>query len=195
MPYDPTIHHRRSTRLEGYDYSAPGAYFITICAEHREPMFGGIIDGRIITSPIGQAVRDCWHELPSKYPDLQLDAFILMPNHLHAILGICQATVGAGSPRPPSLGTVIGCFKYSSTKRVNAARNTPGARIWQRGYYDHVIRNNRSLDQIREYIATNPSRWESDADNPDGSRTDAVQEWVRTLEMAKQGGETPHLQR
>ena len=196
MPYDPEVHHRRSVRLSGYDYSSPGAYFITVCIEGRRCVLGGVDQDEVTLSRAGEIVQAVWLELPLKYPGLELDAFVLMPNHLHAILGICAESVGAGSPRPPSRGTVMGFFKYESTKRVNIELEAPGAKLWQRSYYDHVIRTNRSLGLIREYIESNPQRWELDTENPHGTGSDDVQSWVRKLDLLlrDKGGETSPLQ-
>jgi putative transposase len=197
MSYDPEVHHRRSIRLGGYDYSSAGAYFITVCVEARRCAFGEVDQDAVKLAPAGEIVRAVWCELPQKYAELELDAFILIPNHLHAIIGICPEFVGARSPRPPSLGTIMGFFKYESTKRVNTGFGTPGAKLWQRSYYDHVIRGNRLLDLIREYIETNPRRWALDTENPHATGNDDVQSWVRKLDLLAQqkGGETPPLQR
>jgi len=197
MPYDPAIHHRRSMRLTGYDYSYPAGYFVTICAEKGGNIFGDVKDGAVILSAIGQVIHQCWFELPTKYPGLELDAFVLMPNHLHAVLGLFCGDSGKAAP---TLGTVMGFFKYESTKRVNAMTGVVGAKVWQRSYYDHVIRDNKSLQAIREYIQTNPERWAQDAENPRGRGGDDVNAWVRDLNgksfgKGGEGGETAPLQR
>ena len=197
MSFDPEVHHRRSVRLSGYDYSSRGAYFITVCAEGRRCWFGEVREEEVRLSSVGNIVQRVWLELPRKYPELELDAFVLMPNHLHAIIGVCPEFVGAGSPRPPSLGTIMGFFKYESTKRVNCELETPGAKLWQRSYYDHIVRSNRSLDLVRDYIETNPRRWALDTENPHSTGNDDVQSWVRKLDLLAQpkGGETPPLQK
>ena len=199
MPYDPQIHHRRSVRLAGYDYSFPAGYFVTICAEKRACIFGEVKNERVVLSEIGRVVHQCWFDLVGKYPGLELDAFVLMPNHLHGVWGLfCGDVKECGAV--PTLGTVMGFFKYESTKRVNEMTGVAGAKVWQRSYYDHVIRDNRSLGAIREYIETNPERWEQDAENPGGRGGDDVNAWVRKLNpnvlgKGGEGGETPPLQK
>jgi putative transposase len=206
MSYDREKHHRRSVRLKGYDYAEAGAYFITICAQDRGCVFGDIADGQVRLGPAGEVVRRCWEELPKKYPTIELDAFELMPNHLHGIVGLFPLEGEGGETPPlqgkydvlrPTLGQVMGFFKYESTRGVNDNWGAPGRRLWQRSYFDHVIRNEQALEAIRQYIETNPLRWEADAENPDGNGVDDVRVWVRQWERpAKQiqGGETPPLQ-
>jgi putative transposase len=200
MAYDPAVHHRRSTRLTGYDYSAGGAYFVTICVEDRQCKLGRVEGGNVVLSATGAVVAECWEQLNKKYADVELDQFVVMPNHFHAIIGLCPS-VGAGSPRPVSLGQIMGFYKYETTKRVNEAIGTPGAKLWQRGYFDHVIRTDRSLEAIREYIFTNPSRWSVDGENPAAANRVSDLEWLRGLDSGSgipvmrgsKGGETPPL--
>jgi len=176
--YDPERHHRRSIRLGGYDYSQPGAYFVTICTRERELLFGEASEGRMFLNAHGQLVAECWSWLSRRYPYVNLDARVVMPNHLHGILVITDsnAVYGRGASRSAptqhapvrrkTLGRLIGAFKTISTKRINAARGTAGARVWQRNYYEHIIRNQRELDALRGYIRANPCRWADDPDNP-----------------------------
>ena len=187
MPYDPNIHHRRSIRLRGYDYARAGAYFVTICAQGRECLFGEITDGKMQVNGYGEIVASWWEDVPRHFPAVELDAAIVMPNHFHGIIMIAEP-VGAGSPRPaprpvtggntktgavtaplrgrPTLGQIVAYFKYLSTKHINISRGTPGVRIWQRNYYEHIIRNEADLCRIREYIANNPLKWELDQLHP-----------------------------
>ena len=184
MAYDPEIHHRKSIRLCGYDYSAPGKYFVTICAEGKACLFGGIADSQIALNDYGQIVERVWKELPSHFPLVELDRFVVMPNHFHAIAVIVDPRakfVGAGFPGPDSelktlggenpplraLGDVIRWFKYESTKRINELRGMAGRRIWQRNYYEHIIISDKSYWRIREYIADNPKNWVKDKLHPD----------------------------
>lgn len=181
---------RRPMRLRGYDYSQPGMYFVTICTANRASVFGGVREGRMWVNAAGQAVEAVWNELPRHYAVLETDAFIVMPNHVHGTIILHRAqdkfaSVGAGSsypvlplgsrdiekgaataPLPVALGKVVAYFKYETTKRLNATSRTPGARLWQRNYYEHVIRDGDSLDRIGRYIADNPSRWAFDRENP-----------------------------
>jgi putative transposase len=184
MTYDPEIHHRKSIRLRGYDYSAPGRYFVTICAEEKACLFGGIASSQIELNDYGRIVENVWKELPLHFPLVELDRFVVMPNHFNAIVVIVDPRakrVGAGFPRPDSesetlggenpaprrLGDVIGWFKYESTKRINGLRSMAGRRIWQRNYYEHIILSDKSYWRIREYIADNPKNWVKDKLHPD----------------------------
>ncbi len=155
MSFAPNIHHRRSLRLQGYDYTQAGAYFITLCVQHREQLFGAVMDSSMQLSPTGIIVRDTWEWLASHYDYLELDAFVIMPDHLHGILVLAPMT----DIKRKSLGGLVGAFKTVSTKHINMMRNTPGTNVWQRNYYEHIIRNENDLHKIRAYIATNPIRW------------------------------------
>ncbi len=208
MPYNPEKHHRRSIRLKGYDYTQPGAYFITVCTYMRECLFGEVVDGQMRLNAWGQIVEQCWREIPIHFPHVALDAFVVMPNHIHGIIVI--GDVGAThasplhqtsasplqptspSPLPPShpvhptgpsqgsVGAIVGSFKSVTTRRINALRGTPGAPVWQRNYYEHIIRNEPSLQRIREYIAMNPLRWHLDRENPDALGTSPEEaRWFR----------------
>jgi REP-associated tyrosine transposase len=172
MPFDPDHHHRRSIRLKGYDYTQAGAYFITICVYGREPLFGHVAGEVVILSAYGQVVEQCWRSLARHTSRLILDAFVVMPDHLHGIL-MPQALIdGAASPDiiratdrpcgtlPGSINALVQNFKSISTRRVNRMRCSPSAPLWQRDYYEHIIRDSADLDRIRRYIADNPTRWE-----------------------------------
>jgi len=177
--YDPHCHHRRSLRLQNYDYTQVGAYFVTICTKDRKCLFGEIMDSEIRLNEVGQIVIACWNGIPNHFPNVELDMFVVMPNHLHGVIVIVNHTdapVGAGLPRPynpeiaspqkPTLGQIVAYFKYQSTKHINQMRGTPGMPVWQRNYYDHVIRNDGELNRIRQYIQENLSRWAEDSENP-----------------------------
>jgi len=175
--YDPEKHHRRSIRLKEYDYSQTGAYFITICAYNKECIFGDVVDGKIILNQYGEIVKAEWLKTFDIRKNLILDKYIVMPNHFHGIIMIVDGhDVGAtrrvaptkrpNGPVPASIGAIIGQFKSIVTKRINAMRNTTGLPVWQRNYYEHIIRNEDELNQIREYIADNPIKWELDEENP-----------------------------
>ncbi|MDQ6604489.1 MAG: transposase [Chloroflexota bacterium] len=177
-PYDPARLHRRTVRLQGYDYRQAGAYFITLCTHQRESVFGAIGADAMQPNAHGQIVAEDWEWLALRYPYVSLDAFVVMPNHLHGII-LMTDPVGAiapggqsPSPEPPvrqarkPLGGLIGAFKTVSTKHVNEWREAPGAMLWQRNYYEHIVRNKSDLQRIRDYIAANPARWPDDAENP-----------------------------
>jgi len=284
MTYDPSRHHRRSIRLKGYDYSRPGAYFITIVAQDRACLFGKVVDGVMHLSEVGQIVAESWQWLAAQYDYVTLDAWVVMPNHLHGIIVITDQggddgggggddggrggnnggrggddgggggsrtaptantptasnaptapdaptvnaptapdaptvnaptapdaptvnaptapdaptvnaptapdaptvnaptapdapTVNAPTANAPTVnaptapakrktvGRLVGAFKTVSTKRINDQRGTPGAQVWQRDFYEHIIRDAAALARIRRYIVENPARWASDPEN------------------------------
>ncbi len=172
---NPFVHHRRSIRLKGYDYSQPGACFVTICTQNRECLFGEIVDGNMIMNDAGRMAEKCWNIIPSHFPHIELDVFVVMPNHVHGILFIADVPVGAKNfsplqsdqhPRGTSktIGSAIRGFKIGVTKWTR--QNTGFYNIWQRNYYEHIIRNENELNRIREYIFNNPKKWELDRENP-----------------------------
>lgn len=178
MKYDPNKHHRRSIRLKGYDYSQPGAYFVTICAYQRQCIFGKIIDGQMCLNQYGEIVAETYQWLCQHYSHLYTDKWIIMPNHFHAIMVItdqpCKG-VSRNAPtgnllrpiiKPKPLGRLIGALKTVSTKKINILRDAPGTPLWQRNYYEHIIRNQDAIDKIREYIINNPLSWEIDQLHP-----------------------------
>lgn len=179
------IHNRRSIRLQNYDYSSAGAYFVTICVQHRESIFGNVINGDMVLNDAGLMVQKVWEDLPFKCPGIEIDKFIIMSNHVHGIIFIVGAPlVGAlcnganpsnkraGTRPAPTLGDVVGIFKSIATHQyvINVNRNNwnpfPG-KLWQRNYHEHVIRNEKELFAIRKYIQDNPLNWVNDTDNPD----------------------------
>jgi REP element-mobilizing transposase RayT len=215
MKYDPQKHHRRSIRLKGYDYTQPGAYFVTICAYQRDEIFGAIINGEVRLSALGKIVREEWLRSAEIRKEIQVcgDEFMIMPNHLHGINWI----VGADGVRPNmewahalrpnpmlpkpqkpdarraslrlrrvprSLGSFIAGFKASVTSRAGRELNMTG--IWQRNYYEHIVRNDRELNNIRWYILNNPINWQLDRDNIQNIRKlsppETVEEYVKDVE-------------
>jgi len=183
MPYDPKIHHRRSIRLPGYDYSQTGAYFVTICAHQKKHLFGEVIEGEVKTNEIGEMIWLYWDHLPRRYPNIEIDKFVLMPNHIHGIIRIVEPVRAIHeSPRKTSrdsvgavhepplrrkmlLAKIIGYFKMNTAKRINEMRGLAGVPVWQRNYYEHIVRNDDELNKIRDYIVTNPLRWPTDPEN------------------------------
>ena len=160
-----TLPSRHSIRLREYDYSQNSAYFVTICAIGRQCLFGAIQGGVFCPAPVGREVESAWHDLPSHTSGLLLDARVLMPNHVHGILilpgrvnGGSQAGTASRCPQPASLGTVIGGLKSAVSRRVAAERLTSIRPLWQRNYFERVIRNEQELDAIRQYIVDNPAR-------------------------------------
>lgn len=180
--------HRRSIRLKGYDYTQAGAYFVTICTKDRACLFGDVADGVMRLDQMGHIVRQCWLAIPDHFPHVLLDEFVVMPNHVHGII-VIMATHDVGAthasplqnddtptrprgPQPRSVASIVGSFKSAAAKRINEHRGTPGAPIWQRNYYEHIIRDDESLNLIRNYIADNPLRWYLDRENPNAIGVD-----------------------
>jgi len=174
MKNSPEKHHRRSIRLKDYDYSQEGGYFITICTFNRECLFGDVVNGQMCLNEIGRVVVDEWTSSGRIRKEIGLDEFIVMPNHLHGVVIITESNVVGATgrsplqrgPRPKSLGAFIAGFKSAATKRINELCGTPGEPIWQRNYYEHVVHDEHELNDIREYIAKNPLKWEMDGENP-----------------------------
>ena len=162
---------RRLTRLQSYDYSQDGAYFITVCTRGRLCLFGDVKHDAMQPNQCGQAVTDVWNLLSRHFPHVQTFAFSLMPNHVHGVLLFRDVGEKAACPnrrcQRHGLPDVVGSFKSYSARAVNHIRDTRGQPVWQRGYYDHVIRSESSLVRIGEYIANNPLQWNLDHDNPE----------------------------
>jgi REP element-mobilizing transposase RayT len=168
-------HRRRSIRLQGYDYSQAGAYFVTVSTHDKECLFGEIADGEIKLNAFGEVAQASWYELPQHFSYLGLDVFVIMPNHVHGIIvlngvGAQHAAPPRGGLRPNvqagSLGAVVRSFKSAVSKQINELQGTPGMPVWQRNYYEHVIRNAEELHRIRQYIVNNPLQWALDRENP-----------------------------
>ena len=156
-----TPRRRNSLRLPHHDYASPGAYFVTVCTHGGRFLFGSVREETMRANALGSAVQACWHDLPEHYPQITLDAFVVMPNHVHGIFILAPESAGQYG-----LTEIARAFKTFSARRVNEIRHTPGQPIWQRGYHEHIIRDEASLADIREYIATNPARWAFDRENP-----------------------------
>jgi REP element-mobilizing transposase RayT len=217
MPYDPQRHHRRSIRLDGHDYTSPGAYFVTICTHGRMPLFGEVVDGEMRFTSYGRVADTNWARLPRHFPHVALGAWVVMPNHVHGIIVIvdeqdagngtrgrgeafpawhsetegegnsASLTLTSGASRnasplqePPvaapglphgtpsgSIGAVVGNYKSITARRINHMRGAPGARVWQRNYWEHIIRDETAHQNIRAYILNNPARWNEDRLHPD----------------------------
>ncbi len=180
MKYDPQIHHRRSIRLQGYDYTQAGAYFITICSSQREYIFGNVVDGEMELNSWGETASTEWFKSAKLRTQVELyeEEFVVMPNHIHGIIWLKD--VGTRRRRVPtekfgksvmgSIPTIIRAYKSAVTYAINSLQNARGSVIWQRNYYEHVIRNEKELELISKYIDYNPLNWQLDRDNPDNSR-------------------------
>ncbi len=166
-------HHRRSIRLPFYDYGQNGAYFVTVCAAKRRCVFGAVDSDQVRLSTLGRIVAEEWLRTPDIRTGVAIDVIVVMPNHTHAVVVLMNENSQPEEDSPGSfasprrtLGSIVRGFKASVTTRWNTYCGSPGSRIWQRGYYEHVIRNDESLAEIREYIQGNPVRWMEDEENP-----------------------------
>ena len=143
---------RKLNRLKNYDYSQNGAYLVTICTQDRKPILSTIVgDGFPVPKPIGEIAEKYIREIPDKYPEVTVDQYVIMPDHIHLLLCIDGSKNAA-----PTMGNVVGWYKYQVTKHANLLLNIPGGKLFQRSYYDHVIRNRQDYDEIRQYIKYNP---------------------------------------
>ena len=164
---------RKALRLPDYDYSQPGAYYVTVVTKQRYCLFGEVVCGEMRLNSFGRTVMECWDDLVRHYPSVQLDEFVVMPNHVHGIILLkedLEISVGPGSASVRSerhgLPEIVRAFKSFAARRINELSATPGARVWQRNYYEHIVRNERELRLIRRYVANNPLGWDKDPENP-----------------------------
>jgi len=174
MAYDPKIHHRRSIRLKGYDYSRVGAYFVTICTHKRECVFGEVVEGEMRLNETGMIVQDEWLRTPTIRPNVELDVFVVMPDHLQGIIILNDDGRGESQFAPtrfhsPSgtVGAIVRGFKSASTKRINEIRGAIGRPLWQRNFHDRIIRDENEMRRTQEYIVNNPLQWYYDEERTD----------------------------
>jgi putative transposase len=173
-------HPRVAMRLKRYDYAQSGAYFVTICLQDRLCLFGEVSAGLLVPNQYGALVEQAWNDLPNHYPHVTLDQFVVMPNHIHGI--IILTDVGAGfKPAPMAIGPnpaplkrhglpeIIRALKTFSARRINEIRQLPGVPVWQRNYYEHIIRSEEDYTRIAEYIIDNPRRWSEDSLHPENA--------------------------
>jgi REP element-mobilizing transposase RayT len=163
---------RRRNRLENYDYSRDGYYFVTICVEDRREWFGKVEEGEMVLNRYGKFVNQCWDDLPNHYLNCSLDIFVTMPNHVHAIIVIRNKdAVGNGFKPFPThgLSEIVRGFKTFSSRRINEETKDNRGFEWQKSFYDHVIRNEKSLENLWQYIMYNPLKWELDIENGVGT--------------------------
>ncbi len=177
-PGNSSLPYRRSFRLPGYDYRQSGVYFVTVCTYKKMRLFGRIWDGEMILNDLGATVFECWNQIAQVRDSTNLDAFVVMPNHIHGIIIIknrdpaenaSRTAQSAGDsairPKSRSLGSIVGQFKRAVSLRGKCLDQPPELPIWQRNYYEHIIRNEDSLNDIRKYIIENPARWFEDSLN------------------------------
>jgi putative transposase len=181
---------RKWRRLGGFDYTARLPYFVTICTAGRECVLGDIRGGKIRLSQRGRVVKDCWAAIPAHFPHVMLDAWCVMPNHLHGILCFVDdvrathassATAVPHGPARGSLGAVMGAFKSSVSREINKLRPGTGDDFWLRNYYDHIVRTPRAMDAIRKYIMLNTVNWHRDEHNRDAAGVVAMSSWLESL--------------
>jgi REP element-mobilizing transposase RayT len=195
---------RRSLRLAGYDYSSAGMYFVTVCTDGKVNLFGEIVGGKMKLNPVGEAVLSAWNEISERFAAVQLDAFVVMPNHFHGVIFIFGNGVGVGNrvaagtnakanskdsvegaassadtnanskdsvegaaSSAPTLGKIMRAFKSISAIRINEILGRKGQAVWQRNYFERIVRRGKDLENIRRYIAENPQRWDQDEENPE----------------------------
>ena len=177
------LRRRRSVRLRAHDYRG-GLYFVTVCTYGRQRLFGEVRDGEVVLSPFGEIARDEWLRTGEIRPSVVLDAFVVMPDHVHLLFGIVAETARRGTPPvcpyptenerrfgtaiPGSVASIMRQYKSVVTKRIRTV--DPTARVWQRGFHDRVVRTDREADALRQYVADNPARWDPAADRADGHR-------------------------
>ncbi len=190
------MYDRRSIRLRDFDYSAEGAYFVTICTYERIRVLGDVVDGEIALTSIGEIAHKFWLEIPDHFPNVCLDEWVVMPNHVHGIIiihgGLDERNVGVQNFEPlqtsrhqfqhilpRSVGSIVRAYKSAVTRwcRTNGF-NSP---VWQRNYYEHVVRDEDSLNKIREYILTNPLRWQFDKENLHNVGADDFDKWLESF--------------
>jgi putative transposase len=179
---------RKSPRLSGYDYSQDGAYFVTAAVQGRLYLFGEVIEGEMRLNPAGQMIGRWWRELERKFSLLKIDEYhVVMPNHFHGIVFVPEQSVpiAEGGHVGPPLQKIVQWFKTMTTNEyIHGVKELGWPRfqgsLWQRSFYDHVIRDEASLNRIREYIATNPRRWDLDRENPRSRGSDEFDRWLAT---------------
>ena len=175
VTFNPKKHHRRSIRLPGYDYTSEGWYFVTICVKDRQCLFGKVENNKMVFNEYGLIVEMEWEKTAQLRKNVNLDEYIIMPNHIHGIIVIndnmektnvgayCDTPLQSGFKSPSNtIGSIIRGFKSAVTKNINKIRNTCGRPIWQRNYWEHVIRDADDLNRIRAYICENPLKWNED---------------------------------
>jgi REP element-mobilizing transposase RayT len=210
MPQDTSWPTRQNPRLPEYDYAQQGGYFVTICTHERCCTLASVADGQVRLTRQGEIAADCWNGMPKHYPFVQLDAFVIMPNHVHGVLffngdletagtgrarhasplqtpDAMEGLERSGFPISASLSTVVGSFKSAVSRLASGLSVVSGAPVWQRGFYEHVIRAEEPLNRIRNYVLSNPARWASDPDNPQSDGRRNGDPWSEALAFSNEG--------
>ena len=166
---NPSSPHRKNLRIPDFDYSQPGAYFVTIVTKDRKTLFGQIVDGEMALNDIGRMVEEVWIAIPSHFPNVELGEFVIMPNHIHGIISITVGATHASpltrvakGPMPGSIAAIVGSFKSTASRKFRETTANPGKHLWQRNYYEHIIKNERDYQATYDYILANPMNWEKD---------------------------------
>jgi REP element-mobilizing transposase RayT len=175
-----SIYHRRSIRIQGFDYTQPGSYFITICTWHKSLIFGEINQGIVVLSKLGEIARKEIERLPYRFSNIAIDAFVIMPNHIHILITISADAIARihssneafEQPVSGSIPTIVRSYKAAVTQRILAMRDAPVSEVWHHNYYEHVVRNEDEREKIFLYIIANPAQWNSDEENPVGKSKD-----------------------
>ncbi len=184
MTYDPVLHRRRSIRLANYDYSSPGLYFVTLCTQDKALLFSEMSNGQPLLNAAGQMAEFWWKRLPGKFPGLLLEEFVVMPNHLHGLLALTKLPESgkpgrAAAPltkvQPPALSRVLQWFKTMTTNAYFRGVRQAGwpavrGKLWQRNYYEHIVRSAEAGRRIAAYILENPQHWPVDIENPEAKQ-------------------------
>lgn len=150
---------RRKNRIPEYDYSQIGAYFVTVCTQDRKKILSEVVgDGSPVPTICGKLAEETIGKISEKFPNVFVDKYVIMPDHIHILLRIDNTENGTGNPSP-TMGNIVGWYKYQTTKQINTIRRTEGQKVFQRSYYDHVVRNQQDYNEIWEYIEYNPKKW------------------------------------
>ena len=157
------MYSRKPLRLWGFDYASEGLYFVTVCTHEKRCSLGRVGGDEVILSTLGEIVERQLIKLPERLEAVAVDTYVVMPNHVHTIVGLSPR---ARQASPLRLGHVVAAFKSGSAREINRTHATSDAAVWQRGYHDHIIRDDRDLERVREYIETNPIQWALDPENP-----------------------------
>lgn len=174
--------------MRGWDYTAPGWYFVTINTHHSRALFGTVVNGRMVLNGSGRVAEDCWQQIPAHFPTAQMDEFVIMPNHMHGLVRLCPG------PSTPALGDVVGAYKSAVSRIIRRGGQLPARPIWHRNYWDVIVRDEKALANIRRYIQENPQNYQAvmqvEAPRYYGNR--ALWELPKMAFLASRGASRPH---